>query len=343
MLSARSAFAMTLRRCLRTAWLPTLAFGLLCWTLTRWLTPQPDLEQTATGAATPWLELPLLAVAAIICATAIAFWPTFAARRPGAGTVHRLQRDALSGCGSVIAGALVAQLLLTLPLTTLLALGLGAPTSASAHLQLTPEQSSVLDVDAPRLRFDLPSKATIDAIELRPMTAPPPGALEPTRLTIRAGDSRLTDTDVTFDRNGQLARLPLEARAVDSIELVHTGGNVPLFFPDGAVIAIEATNRSTVQNGIAAALLMLLPSFVALTVACLCGTTAALPTLMTVTMALLFLGTIGGLGPGGPALLQLMRGQWILADGQFATTAPSLGAGFLAMILAMLLRRRQRA
>ena len=105
---ARGPFALTCRRCLRVAAMPTVLaalFSLLLATLLR-----QDLASAgeAPGAMATWLALPVF-VAALTCAcSALVFWPTFADRRPGADWVTRLQRERCSN-GAVIGAVLRAQ------------------------------------------------------------------------------------------------------------------------------------------------------------------------------------------------------------------------------------------
>jgi hypothetical protein len=84
------------------------------------------------------------------------------------------------------------------------------------------------------------------------------------------------------------------------------------------------------------------PTFVALAAGCLCGTAAAIGTVLTVVITLLFVQTMGGAGPADDALRGLLRGHWLPARSTFSQWLPSLAAGSLAMILTMVLRRRPR-
>ncbi|MCA8951590.1 MAG: hypothetical protein KDE27_18935, partial [Planctomycetes bacterium] len=242
---------------------------------------------------------------------------------------------------AVIAGALAAQLVLTLPITTLVARGLGAPAAAAARHELpAPGSQPWLVARDPLLVYDIDLAAEIAAIEVRPLTAPPTGPLEPSLVDVRTPAGDLLGAAIPFDQNGQSARIDLAPQTLPRLELALAGGNVPLFFPAGAVVVVEAAPRSGLANGCIAAALMLLPTFVALAVACLCGAVAAPPTVLTVAFAVIFLLTVGGLGPGDSTLLALLRGDWLPSTGIFAASASSLAAGSVAMIAAMLLRRR---
>jgi hypothetical protein len=147
---------------------------------------------------------------------------------------------------------------------------------------------------------------------------------------------------VSFEQTLQLVRVPLPARPVHTVTVELVAGTVPLLFAPGSVVAIEAGARSGLWNGLRAAWIYLLPSFVALAVAVLFGTAAALPTVLTTIGGLLFVGTIGGVGPADDAVRSLLRGHQVLAGRTFSACIPSLVAGSLAMIAGMLLRRRLR-
>ncbi|MCR9246517.1 MAG: hypothetical protein NXI31_15905 [bacterium] len=348
--AARSTGALAFALCLRRAALPgVLATGLAAIGA---LVFAPELGDpatattpaTATGALTNWLLLPLLTIAVTVAVTVIFLWPTFAHRQPGADWVRRLHRGPLAGCGAVIAGALAAQLALSLPLMTLFARGLGAPAEAAVHRALSPPDSgALLSPGRPRLAFDLPSSsAELAAIELRPLAAPPGATLEPSHVAIELGGAPLSSPPAVFDQTGQFMRLTFTPRPASRLELVLQSGNVPLFFPAGAVVAVEDAGKNGTTNGCLAALLWLVPTFVALAFSCLAGAVAARPTVLTVALTLLVLFGIAGLGPAQPVLLGVLRGHWLLASSAISASGPSLLAGALAMIGAMLLRHRNR-
>jgi hypothetical protein len=336
--SLRRPLALTCRRCLAAATLPTLAAALAAVLLQQTLTtPLPGLA-AAPGAMTPWLHLPLLVAAFACAARAAAFWPLFAARRPGADQVARLQRGPWRGCGAAVAGALLAQLVLTLPLTLLFARWLGAPATATAHVALSPPPAPLLDAGRSRLEFAVGGRV-LGELQLRPFAAPPAGAWQATRVRVRL-DGEPAPDELVFEQTLQLARLALPARAVDTLALEFVAGTVPLLFPRGTVVAVEAHARAGSWNGVAAALTWLLPSFVALAFGLVCGTAAGLPTVLTAIGGLLCVQTIGGAGPADDAVLALLRGHWLGTVDTFSTWIPSLAAGSLAMIGGMLLRRR---
>ncbi|MBL8728867.1 MAG: hypothetical protein JNM25_10580 [Planctomycetes bacterium] len=338
-LRARHPFTLTFVHCLRRALLPVLgATGASALLRTATTTPLAGLE-TAPGAQTPWLHLPLV-VAAFACAAAAAtFWPLFAARRPGRDQVERLQRGPLRGCGAALAGALLAQLVLTLPLMTGFARLLGAPATAVAHVELPVPPQPLLTATQPRLSFALGDRV-LDEVRLRPAAGPPTGPWQPTHVRVHVDGAPAAAAEVTFEQSLQLVRVPLPARPLHTLELEFVSGTVPLLFPRGAVVAVEAGTRSGLWNGVRAAWIYLLPSFVALALAMLFGAAATLPTVLTAAGGLLFVGTIGGAGPADDAVRSLLRGHEVLAGRTFSACIPSLAAGSLAMIVAMLLRRR---
>lgn len=343
---ARSPFALAFVRCLRTAAVPTVATAILGWLASRWLRAPIEATAAAPGASSPWLHLPMFVAAIVAAMTAAVFWPAFAARRPGADWIERLQRGPLRGTGAVVAGALAVQFVLSLPLVLGVARLLGAPGRAVAHVALTPPAEAVLF--APGQSLEFATNAPFDAVELhlRPAAGPPTGALLPTRLRVFAGRERLAaDTagdDAEVAQTGQHFRLRFAQHRIETLRLEMTAGNVPLVFPPGSVTAVRSGTYSGAWNGVLAALLYLVPTFTALAVACLCGRRAGLPTVLAVIGVLIFVQTFGGAGPIDEVLPALLRGQWLPAGPLFWRSLPSLGAGSLAMIGAMLLVRTPR-
>ncbi len=340
-LRARRPFTMAFVFCLRRAALPVL-FAAVVAALVRLVltTPLAGLD-AAPGANTPWLHLPLL-VAAFACAAAAAtFWPLFAARRPGRDQIERLQRGRLRGCGAVIAGAMLAQFVLTLPLVTGFARLLGAPALATAHAELAAPSQPLLGPANPRLTFAVGGRV-LDEIRLRPLAAPPLGAFQPARVRVRLDDEPEPVAELTFAESGQLTCVPVPARYVGLLDLEYLGGTVPLLFLRGSVVVVETGARPGLWNGVFAAAIYLLPGFVALALALLCGATAALSTVLVAIGGLLFVQTIGGAGPADDAVLGLLRGRWLPTGLTFSAWFPSLMAGSMAMIAAMLLRPRLR-
>jgi hypothetical protein len=321
--------------------MPTLVATLLSLLLATLLRRELAPAGEAPGAMSTWLALPVF-VAAVTCAcSASAFWPAFADRRPGADWVTRLQRGRLRGNAAVIGAVLCVQGLLCLPLAVLLLPALGAPATANAHFELEPPELPTLDRHQRQLSFAGPGLACCE-LQLRPLAAPPDGPLRPSRLAVRADGAPLTTLEISFVQTGQVVRVPFAATAIAELELELLDGTVPLFFPRGAVVVVAAAEHSRLGNGLLAMLLATLPTFLALAVGCLCGVAAAIPTVLTVVTSLLFLQMLGGLGPLGPALLSVMRGQWLGSATLFRSCLPSLLVGCVAMIVAMFLRTRPR-
>lgn len=326
------------RRALRTAAVPTLLAALLAGAcFGPW---RADLgEANAPAAASPWLALPMLVAAASVVVTTILFWPAFGTRRPGSPWLDRVQRGRLGGLGAAIAGALLAQFVVTLPLATLLAPWLGAPATARADHALSTD-APVLDASRPVVTFVVPTDEPLAGLWLRPLVGLPSGAWLGTTVAVYADGERLPELARPFADNRQLARLPLPGRVVREIRLQRVDGNVPLVFADGSAGLVGATAHAGAWNGVRFALLALLPTFVALALAAVCGLAAGLPTVLAVAISALFLATVGGLGIFDHALLSLFRGQWLASDAVFPRCAASLAVGCLAMIVTMLLRPR---
>ncbi|MBL9076822.1 MAG: hypothetical protein JNL08_04915 [Planctomycetes bacterium] len=338
---ARGPLRLTFVRCLRAAALPTLLAALAgLWLPHALATPLPGLP-SAAGAASPWLQLPLFVAAALCAARAAGFWPLFALRRPGRDVVARLQRGPWRGAGAAIVGALLAQLVLTLPLLTFGARLHGAPATAARHDELAPPPQPALTAATPRLAFTPPARP-LASVWLCPLAAPPVGAFVPTRVQLRLDGAVLPGAVATFGQSFEAVELPLPAVTVQRLELEYVDGSVPLLFPRGAVRVVAAGSEPQAWNGAAAAVLLLLPTFAALAFAYLAGAVAALPTVWTVAAVLLFVQTVGGIGPAGDVVLALLRGRWVWPSGTFWHGVPSLAAGSVAMIGGMLLRRGAR-
>ena len=306
------------------------------------------LQQTANGpaapgAAAPALALPFLVAAALCAMRTTRVWPLFALQRPGADFVQRLQTGPLRGRGSAVAAALLAQLLLTLPLALLLPTWLGAPTMAHATVALLARGPSRLDPTHPTVSFSAPANIEWQRLALRAIVMVPEGPLQPTRLSLQANGQELTNSLPAFTDTGQRAVATFAPRAFTRVDAVWIDGTLPLYFPPGSVEATAAHGRRTVGNAAIAAGLALVPTFVALAAACLVGLVATLPTVTMVAASLLFVMTVGDVGPFGAAMRAVMRGEWLLSAPVFAAALPLLALGSLAMALAMFARPRLRA
>jgi hypothetical protein len=329
------------RRALRVAGWPTLLAAVGCLLAARWWAPVRDAEATAPGAASPWLALPLV-LAAMVPALAIAvFWPPFAQRRPGADWIAQLLRRRAPGVPAAIAGALLAQLVLTLPSTTVLARLLGAPATAHVHHTPAPLGEPLLDASRPTLRWQLPAGEPFREVQLRPLAGLPADAVLGAQLAAYGDGELLGMAPVRIVETRQFVRLAFAPRPLRELRLEYRDGTVPLALPPGAVVVVGASARSWLVNGLLLAIIALAPSFVACAIAALAGRVAALPTVLTVLASLLFLGTIGGVGPFGPAVVALMRGQWLASDQLAGLTTPWLVVGAAALLLAAFPRPRR--
>lgn len=297
------------RHCLRTSLAPTVVA--LITALAAHAFTSPELvEGTAAAAATPWLTLPLLVVAVTCCLAAAHLWPLFAQRQPGADSVRRLQRSVFGGRLAVVTGALFAQLLLSLPLAVGLSAWLDAPASASRHYTATGTEKPIYLVGE-SVRFSLAGSPEVTSLLLRPRAYLPTGE-GATQIAVTCKGKPLTTTPVAFAESGALLRVAIPTQALDQIELTKTAGNVPLSFIAGSVVAVGPSNLPTWGNGILAALVAVSTSAITLLLAALLGLGAGWATLATAICCAQFVQWIGGTGPVDDALLQLMRGQWLL-------------------------------
>jgi hypothetical protein len=336
----RGAAGLTFRRCLTKAALPTLVATLLAALGAHHFRAELG-DESSPAAASPWLALPI-AVAMFVClGNAALFWPGFARGRPGRDQLDRLQRSSLAGCGAVITGALVAQCVLVLPLTTAFAAWLGAPPAVRTHVALVPPPEPVLLPQQPRLEFVAPANLVCDELVIRPLAALPIGTLQATIVEVLADGTSLGTVPHGFTETRQVARLQFAPRSISRLELVFRSGTVPLVFPEESLVLVGAAGHTTVGNGVLAAAIACLPSFVTLAFACLAGALATLPTVLATVLVLQIVQLLGDVGPFAPATLALLRGQW-LGTTVFQASATSLAVGCLAMIGAMMLRRRGR-
>ncbi len=335
----RGPFALTARRCVAVAAVPTLVAAVAGFVAWRVAPPDVGTEQVA-AAASPWLVLPLLVAAATVAFTAALTWPTFALGRPGRALVDRVHRGALGGAGAATAGALAAQLVLVLPLATVFALALGAPATAAVLLPLVAEREPLLDARRPRLAFAVGTDAPVHELWLRPVAGLPAGGFEDASVELFADGERLAAA-VAFADTQQLVRVPFAARRIRELHLVHAGGTIPLLFPPGAATLVRAAGHAGLANGAWLAAASLVPVFVALALGCCCGRVAGVATVLTVIGGALVVQTIGGVGPFDGAVVARMRGHW-LGPTLFPDSAASLAVGALAMIVAMQKRREVR-
>lgn len=333
MTKARGPFGLMLRRCLWLATLPTLLATLLAW----WLAPRSEGEPLdAAAAAEPWVALPLLCATAICTLATAGFWPMFAQGRPGADMVRRLHPRRLQGGGRAIAAALVAQALLTTAVLLPLLPAIGAPAKANAQVTATADRDVLLPGDGSvgELAFTVPAGRTYRAVTIRPLAGAPADGLVPTRLHLHGDDGALSEHEIAVDDSLQVFQLRFAPRPLRHFRLVRNGGTVPLLFPPGSITVQLDAAHPTWANALLLVLVLLLPSWLALGLGCLCGRAAALPTTATVVAALLFVATVGELGPAASALRRVLRGEWLLGESLFASLT---GGGVLLTGLPLLL------
>ncbi len=306
----RGPAGLTFRVCLRTSGAPT-AIALLIALVASALAEPDMLDGSPAAASTPWLTLPLLAVAVACCLGAAHLWPTFALRQPGADTMRRLERSPLGGRGAVIAGALGAQLALSMPLALALSLWFGAPSHARRHFEVTGPEHAILEGKGTSVTFELQNDATIDAIWMRPRASLPTGE-GATEVAITSAGKRLASTPIAFSESGSLVRVAIQAQSLSQFTLTQTAGSVPLYFAPNTVTAIGATDLPTWANSLLLALVATWTSAITLAIAALVGIGTGWATLATAICCAQFLQWIGNMGPIADALLRVMRGQWLL-------------------------------
>lgn len=337
----RGPFGLTLRRCLRAA-APATAAALLAALALRRLQAGDAAVEPTPGANSPWLALPLGAAAFATAFAAVRFWPAFGRNAAGAGWVDRLHRGRLGGCGAALAAALAVQALLTTPVALLLPDALGAPAQAFAAHALTPIGDGLLDRSHPRLALRCAADAPVGELRLRPLVGMPDDGWQGASLRVLADGEPLGALPTAIADTRQPARLTFAPRRVAVFTLVYESGGVPLGFDADAAVAIGAAPCPRWQNAVAAVALALAPAFLALALGALVGQVARRATALATAGAVLFLGTIGGQGPFLPALVGLLRGEWLWTAAVFQLGAPSLAVGCAAMIAAMFLRAKAR-
>lgn len=307
----RGPFGVTLRQCLREVTLPTFVAALVA-VVWHWLDDPLLADDTDTAAATsPWLTLPLL-VAAFGCSLVAArTWPTFSLRRDGADTVRRLSPGALVGRGAVTLGAVGAQLLLCAPLTIALAAWFQVPATARRHIDAQLPAAAVLDRSGATLRCTLPTPTRVHALWLRPRASLPTGP-RLTKVTVSSDGATLGDAPAAFEQSLQLARLDAGDRELRTVTLTQLEGDVPLLFPPGSVVAVEAAQQPRWANAATLSIIAATTSVFALAIGALLGLSAGWPTVAGAVAVAQFVQWLGGVGPIETAILCLARGQRLL-------------------------------
>lgn len=337
--AARRPATLAFLRCLEVAAAPTLAAALIAGLLA-WLWPAVVVPGSATAAQSPWLLLPLLTAAGCCLYATLRLWPLFAQHRPGADWLRRWQRGPLRGLGAVTVGALLAQLFLTLPLTTVMARWLGAPSEVHASLRPHLPELPILQAPGQRLTASFSEPVHLRELRVRPRAGIPGVPFVPSRIEVRADGEPTPLFEHAYDQDRQLHARPLDARMVHHLELRLAAGSVPLWFDEDSIEGIGAAAHGWFGNGALAALLTLVPNLVAMALAMLAGATAALPTVALVGATGLFVMTLGAIGPLDAAVDALFRGRWLAGPGPFPDAIPFLAVACLAMIGRMLVLRR---
>ena len=328
---ARSPFRLVLRRSLVIAAVPTaLLAGLSL------VVPRPDLaDPRAAGAFVAWLQWPLAAASALTALAAVWFWPTFANDRPGAELVQRLLPGRLHGAFAAVLAALTAQLLLTLPIGIWWPIWLGAPPRAEATVDAHARGDLLLrPQERAAVVFELPAEVEVRAVELRALAMLPDGPATPTRVRLVADDGPLVAAAIVVAESRQVLRASFPARPLRRFSIEWRDGSLPLLFPPGSVQLVLAQDHCQRTNGVLLVLLLLLPSWLALGLGVLSGRAAKLPVVATVVGAILFVTTLGDVGPAGPAVQAVLRGQWLPGTAVLRTALPLLLVGCAAMIVA---------
>lgn len=301
------------------------------------------LLPTDAAAETPslWLHLPLFVTVLAACASPLERWPLFARARPGAGWIERLRPGPWRGCGAASLGALAAAACGCAAIGLLAPLLVGRVPTPRTHVDLCRSgELPVLAGGIDELVFAVPA-AEYDAVLLRPRAFVPAAELVPTRLVLSSAGVALSERDIEVVSTDRLVRVAFAPRRLEQLQLRRSGGTVPLAFPPGSVVAVAAAPHSAVANAVLAALLYLLPMCTVLGALLLGARRLALPFGLLLLLLLLLVLTVGGGAPTGDGIAALLRGRWLPGEGVFRAGLPSLGAGAVAMILAMNLPRRR--
>jgi hypothetical protein len=313
----------------------------------RWTLPPALLAawfgiRAATNAAAvaPWLHAALFVTVLAAAAAAMEAWPLFARGRPGSPWLARLRPGPLGGCGAITAGALAALVPCLVLIGALGAFVVPNVPAPRAHVTLVcTSPRLVLAGDQTSLLFAGPGALPVDELQLRPRAFVPVADPVPVVLQVLADGAPL-GTPITVSDTERLQRLRFPARHIQQVELRRTAGNLLLAFPADSLIAVGARVHDGRVNLALAALLYLLPAFLALAAATVGAVALSLPVNLTTLLAVLIVLTLGDVLPTGMAVDAALRGRWLLDGALFQACLPSLAAGFLAMIVGMILRAR---
>lgn len=323
------------RHCLLRAALPTLVAALVAGV---GAATRGEAPGGGAGALSPWLQLAPFAAAVACCLGAIEYWPTLARGRPGADFVVRCTARPLHGAGTAAAGALLALLSLLLPLALAASCLLPAP---HAHRTLTATGRPLLGNVDNEIAFAA-GGIVADEVRLRAVALLPHQAPLPTELQVLADGVPLLTEPIAVAASHQLVRVPLGGRAITTLTVRRTAGNLPLLFERDGVVVVESAARSRLCSALLAFALYLVPAAVALAWTMLLGPLVALPVALAVATAALALLVLAELSPAAAGVALAARGQWLPAEPVFPACIPSLGTGLAAMIGAMLLGRADR-
>jgi hypothetical protein len=307
----RGPFGVAFRQCLRTAGPPTAAAAAVAVVGHACDAPALAGDGAAAAAATPWLTLPLFVAAVGCCLVAARTWPTFARGRAGADAVRRIARGPGGGRCEVVAGAVAAQLALTLPLALALAAWLGAPADARRHVEAAGPAVPILDRPGASLRFELQPALRAQGVRLQPRASLPQGP-DATTVLVTSEGAQLSDAPAAFEESQQLVRVPFPARELGVIELTKQAGHVPLLFGPGSVVAVGAAKLPRWGNAALLALYAATTSGAALLLAAGLGLAAGWSTVAATIFTAQFVQWIGGVGPIDEALQDVLRGRWLL-------------------------------
>lgn len=290
----------------------------------------------ATGLATPWLHLAAFLPTTVAGLAAIAFWPVFATDRSLGELVRRLTRRPLHGMPTAALGAILAAACCLAVVAFAASPMVPLP---RAHHRLAPPDRPLLDDDRTELTFLLPPDSR--ELQLRPIALLPNASPEATRLVVLVDGIACSDP-VTIYGDRQLVRIPLSSGSARTVSLRRTAGNLPLWFDERSVVAIDG---SPIDRTLACALAMavyLLPLFVTLSIAMATARFVRLPMALVGAAIAMLLQSLGQLGPATDAIGLCARGRWLPTEPIFWRCVTSLGAGVAAMIAAMPLRAEPR-
>ncbi|MFK7741408.1 MAG: hypothetical protein AB8H80_13915 [Planctomycetota bacterium] len=319
----RGPFGIAFRHGLRLAG-PVSLFAALIAVAVHAATADPELAAgaaaAASAAASPWLTLPLAAAALCILLRTLQLWPTMTLRQSGRDAIQRVTaaRAVLPTGGrfAAIGGAIALQLLLTAPLAVALTWWFDAPPVARRHHVAAAVGPPVLDGVGQTLAFALAAPVPVEAIWIRADAAIPTGPA-PTSIEILQDGQALSDRPLTIAESRQLARAPIDpgrtagSGMLATFSLRHAGGDVPLLFRPGSVVAIGPSDRTTWINALMLSALATGASAAILLACALLGLGAGIATVTTAGCALWFLLWLGSVGPVDDAILAVLRGRWL--------------------------------